>query len=65
MKRTRNGVGAPFFVLGISLLAHADECVVKATGIRDAIMFMLTTNGAGPTFGGRDNMIVARIHSYD
>ena len=44
---------------------HADKCVVKATVVREAIMFMLTTNGVGAPFVGRDNMIASRMCLYD
>ena len=36
------------------LCIHADKCFVKATVVREAIMFMLTTNGVGAPFVGRD-----------
>ena len=47
------------------LCIHADKCFVKATVVREAIMFMLTTNGVGAPFVGRDNMIASRMCLYD
>ena len=41
---------------------HADKCVVKATVVREALFFMLPTNGVGAPFVGRDKY---ECFSYD